>query len=64
MINYPLDQNAKPIVQCCLKCFLKENRQVIALYVWEGQSLCEDHVKEYARTNINTQLDNKERNQD
>lgn len=53
MINYKRNDNNEPIVLHCIRCYLEgkteeyHNGQVVptALFIWEGQSMCEEHVK-------------------
>lgn len=45
-----LDANQKGIALFCIRCFLDgEEEKIIADFVWEGQSICEDHALDYIK---------------
>lgn len=52
METYKRDDNNNPIVLHCIRCYLEDKTQdsvqglitPTAFFIWEGQSMCEEHV--------------------
>lgn len=42
-MNYQLDENGNPEIMYCVQCQIKLNEKVIALFIYNGDSLCEKH---------------------
>ena len=39
------DDNQTGVANHCIQCYLKHHKHTVAHFIWEGQSLCEEHVQ-------------------
>lgn len=53
----PQDDNLHSIAAFCIRCWLHEKKKNVAIFIWEGQSLCEKHsedtLKSYEKSTLN-----------